>query len=118
MAYETVGWTRSMWFVRSVGSEYAMVTMLSWPVSSCLKTWKSASKSSLALLTVVWKPSQSPVGDSFFAVMPFSCRNALTALTVSWLGATNSSTFVHDMNHGPSLEGVQRRTSSLVRCWP
>ena len=69
-----------------------MVTMLSLPVSWCLKTLKSASKSSFALLTVVWKPSQSPAGEMVIALMPFPLRKDVTASDVSVVGAMKAST--------------------------
>ena len=87
-----VGWTSSTCCVRSEGTEYSIVTMLSLPVSSCLKTLKSAAKISFALLMGMLNESQSPAGDAVLVVMSFSLKKAVTASTVSFVGATNAST--------------------------
>ena len=57
--------------------------MASTPVSPCLKTEKSALKSSLALLTGSSTDSRSPEGEIVSAAIPFSFNQALTVLTLS-----------------------------------
>lgn len=72
--------------------EYASVRIIVLPVAVWLNTAKSASSSSLALLTGIEKLSMSPAGDAGVATMSFSVSHALTAATVSGLGATNALT--------------------------
>lgn len=90
------------------------------PVSSCLNTEKSASKSSFALLTGTSNPSQSPAGEIAFAVMPFSASQALTASTLSLLGATSSSTYgtfvsIWSRHMGTRSYLVLRQVLAIVR---
>ena len=85
----TVGWTRSRWPWSSAGIEYERVRTASIPVSSCLKTEKSASNNLLALLTGTSNESQSPEGEIVSAAIPFSFNQALTASTLSCVGATS-----------------------------
>jgi hypothetical protein len=82
-----IGCASSMCCFISVGIEYASVRTSSLPVSRCLKFQNSASKSSLALPTVVWKPSQSPMPTSVCASMPCEESQSRTALTLASCGA-------------------------------
>ena len=64
---------------------------VSLPVSACLNTVNWVLRSWFALLTGMLNESQSPAGEMVFAVMSFSLSQALTASTVSGLGARNAS---------------------------
>ena len=90
--YAVVGWIRSTWPESSEGSEYASVRTICLPVWSCVKTVKSALKSSFALLTGTENESHSPAGEMDFVVMLFFKKKELTVDKVSDVGLTNSST--------------------------
>ena len=57
---------------------------------------KSASRSSLALLTGTSNETQSPAGEMVVAVMSFSASQALTASTLACEGAMYCSTYQPD----------------------
>lgn len=82
--------------------EYDSVRMLWAPVLSCVKTEKSASSISFALLTGTEIASQSPAGEIVVALRPFSMIQALTASTVSFVGAVNAPTY-HAQRGGSGL---------------
>ena len=86
--YDVAGWTKSRAHLRSVGMEYGSVRMAVVPVSTCVYSAKSASKSSFALLTGIEKLSQSPAGEAVVASMSFSLSQANTAEEAAGFGAT------------------------------
>jgi hypothetical protein len=93
-AYEVVGVKSLMCGWRLEGIEYSNVRMDSVPLAVCVKTEKSAWRSSFALATGTDKDNQSPAAEAAENPMPLSDNHWVTAAVVSSDGRAKDSTYI------------------------
>jgi hypothetical protein len=73
---EVVGWTTSMIFISSAGTEYCIARIDCVPVTEWVKNVKVVSKSSFALEIGIERESQSPAGEMVLAEESKECKSS------------------------------------------